>query len=230
MFCFVFILRPVLRVLEEHLLARHVIQQELKPEERVVALIWRPSNNFLRYIQRPVSIQVVLVNRPRRDGEISDACLRAREKPRRAGDAGETEHVLVFEIRAVGVAIDLQRDDILAGLDELRDVELGGIARILREADVLAVDPEVEERIDGVELEEDFLSAPLLRHVEVAAVGADGIARGVGGPVLRRFAHDVRLVALEGIRLVHIECRAPPAISVRAIRLPRARHLDRLPR
>ena len=58
---------------------------------------------------------------------------------------------------------------------------------------------------------------------------AHGIARIVVGEVLRRLAHHVRRVHLERIAGVRVERRAPAALAVRAVRLPRTRHLDRFP-
>ena len=171
--------------------------------------------------------------RLRGEEEVADARLRAREHPRAAEDAREAEHVLVLEVAAVGIAVDLERDEVLlAGPDERRHVELRGRAAVLREADVFAVHPKVEEAVDAVELEEDVPALPVRRHRERAAVAADRVARGVAGEVLRRHAHHLRPaghVAREGIADVGVHRRPPAALPVGAVGLPGAGDLDRRP-
>ena len=185
-------------------------------------------------LEAPIALVDVRFRRCRRHAKVADALRRAREKPRAAEDAREAEHVLILQIRAVGIAVDLQGDRVLAGLHERRHVELGGRARVLREADVAAVHPQVEEGIDAVELEEDVaVLVPPFREREVAPIGADGIPRLEVREVLGRVFHDERAarhVLLEGIRDVRVDGGAPAALAVRAKRLPRRGDLDDGPR
>ena len=120
----------------------------------------------------------------------------------RAEDAGEAPHVLTFQIRTVGESVHLGGDDILSGLQEPRDIELGRVAGIFGEADVLAVDPQVEERVDAVKVDEDLAAGPARRDFEVTPVGADGVAVHERGEASGRFAHHARPVAFEEVGLV----------------------------
>ena len=81
-------------------------------------------NGVTRDNHLPVAIQFVLVNRSCRHRKIPDARRRPCKKPGRAGDARKTEHVLVFEIRCVRIAVDFERDNVFAWSNELRDIEL----------------------------------------------------------------------------------------------------------
>ena len=88
-----------------------------------------------------------------------------------AEDARQPEHVLRFEEGAVGVAVHLGGHHVLTLRVQVGgDVERGGVARVLREAHVPAVHPEVEERGHAVEVDIDFASGPSVGHGEVAAV------------------------------------------------------------
>ena len=118
------------------------------------------------------------------------------------------------------------------------DVEAGSVARVLREAHVLTVHPEIEERVYAVELHEQLLALPRLRNVERAAVGAHLVAVFVGSPVRRRRAHHalspVVLLhfVVEDDRLVHVDGLAVPlrAVLLQAHEVPTRRHADVVPR
>ena len=179
--------------------------------------------------QRPVAVILALLRRLRPREEVADVGLRTPHEPHRAEDAGEAEHVLILEVRAVAVAVHLQRHRVLAGLHYVRHVVLGGAAAVLGEADVLPVHPQVVEGIDAVELEEHAVALPRRGQLKVPAVRAHGIARIVVGEVLRRLVHHVRRIHFERIADVRVERGAPAALAVRAVGLPRTRHLDRLP-
>ena len=108
----------------------------------------------------------------------------------RAENAGQTEHVLRLEERAVAVAIDFHADGVVAHSHMPGDVESCGVARVFGETDVLPVNPEVEEGVNAIELDEDFLPLPRFRNVERAAVGTHFVAELVGCPEFRRLPHD----------------------------------------
>ena len=88
------------------------------------------------------------------DEEVADVYLRRAPEGDVAEDAAETPHVLVFQVAAGAVAIDLDGHQVLARLHVLGDVELGGVAAVDAVADLLAVDPEEEGGIDAVEGDE----------------------------------------------------------------------------
>ena len=185
-------------------------------------------------VKFPRAAVFALDHRTRRREEVPHALLRAREQPGAAEDAGEAEHVLVLEICAVGIAVDLECDEVVfAGAHEAGHVELRRRAAVLGEADIFAVHPKVEEGVDAVELEEDVGAVPFGGHLEMSAVAADRVARVVGGEVFRGLQHDggaARNVLGEGIALVCVDGRPPAAFAVSgAGRLPRARHAYRRP-
>ena len=187
------------------------------------------ANGVCCNIENPIACEIRPIHRPRRSMEIADACLGTRKKPRGARNAGKTEHVLILKIRAVGITVDLKSHEVDALLDELRNVELRRIARVLGEAHIFAVDPKVKERINRIKLEKDFLVFPACGKCEVAAIRAYGISLKISGPILWRLAHHVGLVALKGIRLVYVERSAPSALAVGTVCLPRAWNFDGRP-
>ncbi len=185
------------------------------------------------YIDAPVAAEIPFLDGGGRHEEVAYAVLGPAQEPRAAEDSRETEHVLVLEIAAVGVAVDFKRDSVAPRLDEPRDIELGRGAAVLRKADVFTVDPQIEEAVDTVELEERAVGLPSFGEIEVAAVASYRIARGVVCKVLRRLAHDIRAarpVGSERIADVGVEGRSPAALPVGAHRLPRTGNLYDGPR
>ena len=108
----------------------------------------------------------------------------------RAIDTWQTPHVLSLQETAIAVAIHLHGECVAALWVEVRsDVEACSVARILRESYILSVDPEVEERVDTIEIEVYLLVLPIGRHGELAAIRTHFVSVLEGGPVLTRFAH-----------------------------------------
>ena len=101
----------------------------------------------------------------------------------RADDARQAEHVLCFEERTIGVTIYLDADTILTDTGKSGDVESCRIARVFGKAHVATVYPKIEERVNTVELDKQFLVLPRFRHVERTAIGAHLIAVLIGCPV-----------------------------------------------
>ena len=161
--------------------------------------------------------------------EVADICLRTPDEPDGAENPGKAEHVLVLEIRSVRIAVDLERDRVSSRADEVGDLVLRARSAVLREADVLPVDPEIVEGIDAVEFHEHAVAFPVARHFKVATVASDGIALGVGRVFLRRLGHHVRRVEGERILYVRVDRRPPTALPRRAHCLPAAWHLYRRP-
>ena len=103
------------------------------------------------------------------------------------GDACEAPEVLIFQIRAVAPAHHLHSDEVAALLQVFRDIELGSHLRVLRIAHILTVHPEGEVAGGRTDMEEYFLSFPVLRQVERPAIRT----RVVVGLT------DIRWIALE---------------------------------
>ena len=161
------------------------------------------------------------------DAQVLEANFRRGIDADAAENARQAEHILRFEERAVGVAIDLDRNRVFAHFRIIRDVETGGVARIFRETNVFSVHPKVEKRIDTVELDENLLFFPLFRHGERAAIRTHFVAIFVSRPVRRRRAHhtlapviDLALV-IENHGLVHIDGNAVFAFPTAFLLVPR---------
>ena len=162
--------------------------------------------------------------------EVADVDLGRRPEIHVAEDAAHPPEVLVLEVRSVAPAEVLDGEQVLAGLEERGDVELDRRAAVLAHADLLAVDPEVEEGVDAVEGDQDPPARPVLGHREGAAVGVDRVVRIVGrhvrrlprpGPRILRVHVDRDAVALD-LDVGRHRDRVP--LRVVEIRLPEVRH------
>ena len=107
-----------------------------------------------------------------------------------APHAAISEEILVFEVGAVAPAEGLEGDDVAAGLDVGRQVELGFELAILAVSDVFAIDPQIDIGRDRTKMGHYGASLPRLGNQDGAAVGAHMI---VAHRHLRRVA--VELVA-----------------------------------
>ena len=74
---------------------------------------------------------LIVVGEPRLDLEIAQIEGIGRPQIDIAEDAGEAEHVLVLQVGTVGILIDLDREQVFAVLEIVRDVELGRCPGIL---------------------------------------------------------------------------------------------------
>ena len=86
-------------------------------------------------------------------------------------DTGEAEHVLILQIAAVTPFVDLDRDHILTFHQVFGDVELGIVVRALAVTYFLPIDPDIEGRVNPVEMEEYLLTGPVRGQGEVPPVG-----------------------------------------------------------
>jgi len=104
--------------------------------------------------------------------EVPYSVLRARPQRHVAEDAGEAEHVLVFEVAAVAPPVHLYGDEVLPVFPDVRrDVEFGRQLGILGIADEPAVHPNVESGADPLEAEDRVAPLPAFRQRERAPVG-----------------------------------------------------------
>ena len=173
-----------------------------------------------RHGQRRVLILRVEI---RQRKEVANMDLRRAPEVAVAEDAGEPPHVLVLEPRAGAEAIDFHRDHVLARLDQLRHVELRGVAAVDAVADLLAVDPDEERAVHAAEREEHAAPVPVRGQFEVAAVAAHRVALDERGEVFRRFRHHAREIFFDDIAVVAVVRRAI------AEHLPAGGHRDVLP-
>ena len=144
--------------------------------------------------------------------EIADLRLRRREEHHVAVDAGVAEEVLVLEVRAVAPAVDLHGEQVVAGTEVLRDVELVGRAAVLAVAHLLAVHPHVVGAVHALEAQVHGAVLPRVRHGERGAVGRNGIVVavrvgrivgvGIGDVRVNRYAVALQLHAARHVDVV----------------------------
>ena len=149
---------------------------------------------------------------------------RTRDQRHVTEDTAHPPEILILDVAAIGPAVDLDGDDVLARLQLARDVELGRHARVLAITHLLAIDPHVIRGVDAGEVQVDFVACPVFRHSKFATIRSDGIALAVRSPgmVVRCFGY-ARKISLERIRNVRIDGRAV------ALHLPVGRHRDFFP-
>ena len=129
---------------------------------------------------------------------IAQAQLGSREQINIAMDTAQAEHILVFQVAAVAPTVHFDSQDVLSRLYIFRDIELCVVIRSLAVPDFLSVHPEVHCTVDSVEMDKDFTSFPVVRNIEVTAVGADRVG----------FVHNrVSFLALYERRVVAMRIR-----------------------
>ena len=163
------------------------------------------------------SIGVCLVQR-RGDVHVAQVGPVARRERHAPRDARVAPEVLILEVGAVRPAENLQRDEVPARPDELRDVEVGRELAVLAVADEAAVDPDVDVRRRRADREEQPLAGPVGGHLERAAVGAD-VVLGLG-----HVGRVVGIVAAPCVAHVDVD-----RVAV-AVEFPHARHGHAAPR
>ena len=165
---------------------------------------------------RHVHLRHFLVEVAACPGVVDPAVRRRRLELDVAQDAGPVVlRVDVAAMRRCGV-VDLDHDHLLAfaGLHEIGDVVLEGLAAIPVEGDVFAVDPEVSLRIRPACLEPDAPPLPLRRQlhglavpgfavVEAAYQNRRAVPGAKPGTALLRLGMDVLQRVLEASRNLH---------------------------
>ncbi len=135
-----------------------------------------------------------------------------------ARNAAQTPQVLILQIGSVAPAEDLQGDEVLAGLNELGDVERRAEVAVLGVADEFAVDPYVNVRHRRADVEEYFAARP---------VGGDVHRAAIRSHVVLLDGHVGRVVAeVVAPRVTHVDI---DRIAV-TVQLPHGGHLHRVPR
>ena len=125
----------------------------------------------------------ILIIQVRFDMKIADMECRSCDEIDIAVDAAQPPEVLVFEVATVTPSVDFDCQRVVAWLEITGDIEFGRRHTPLAIADLFAIDPEVERRLDAGEVDEDLPSLPTLGNREIAAIRSNRIAVLVGGPV-----------------------------------------------
>ncbi len=92
-----------------------------------------------------------------------------------AEDPSHPPHVLIFDIGGVSPLHHPHRQQVLANVGVGTDIELGGEAAPLAEADVVAVYIDLEVGLHPVKLDDHLLSIPGRAQREAALIGAGGV-------------------------------------------------------
>ena len=136
------------------------------------------------------------------DGVVGYMLHRALEEVHIAEDAAHAELVLILQIAAVAPLEHQHRQLVGAVLEVLSDVELAGAVGYLAVTHVPAIQPDVEARVNALEVQEGFGSAGVNLVIELADIGAAGILLGHIGRVEGERVLDVGVLML--IVTVHL--------------------------
>ena len=93
-------------------------------------------------------------------GIIGQAHIARMVEQHIAVDSAKTPEILILQIRAIAIPIDLHGDSILPRLQVGRDVELRRLHAPLRVADLLAIDPDIEGTHHPLEAQEGLPVRP----------------------------------------------------------------------
>ena len=115
--------------------------------------------------------------------------------PLQAGDAPE---VLIFQPGSLGVAVNLEHELVLSGLEGLRNAEAGQVLGVFAVANLLAVHIYIGAAFAAAEVQIYFPSLPAVRNGETAPVqgGGNGLGQNAGNGILR--AEVVHNVGIDG--------------------------------
>ena len=97
---------------------------------------------------------------------------------------------MCFQEGAVRVAVNFGSKEVFARLLVGGYVEGGCVTGVFGKAYILAVNPEVKEGVNAIEMEYYAAPVPLWRAGESTPVGAYFVAVVVGSPVRRRGTHN----------------------------------------
>lgn len=115
---------------------------------------------FYEYFRKQRSVLVV-GRKIRAVEHVGDVYVRQGINGYVAENARQTPEILVFEIRAVAVLVDFERNAVAPRLDIVGDIESRGSAAVLRVADLFAVNPKIERAAYPVEFYIDALRRPM---------------------------------------------------------------------
>ena len=137
------------------------------------------------------------------DGEITDADIRSGIEPNITVDAAEAPEVLIFQITAVAILVNLHGYLVLASLQIRSHIKFARLHRTLRITHLLAVHPYIECAHHALETQEGLTVLAEQQRVclqlEDTFILSGRIAFLVGGPVLLRCSHHIRRIDFKGI-------------------------------
>ena len=137
------------------------------------------------------------------DREITDADIRSRIEPHITVDAAETPEVLIFQITAVAILVNLYGYLVLACLQIRSHVKFAWLHRTLRITNLLAVHPYIEGAHHAFKTQEGLTVLPEQQRVclqlEATFILSGRIAFLVGGPVLLGCSHHIRRIDFKGV-------------------------------
>ena len=115
--------------------------------------------------------------------------------PFQAGDAPE---ILVFQPGGLGVAVNLEHQLVLSGLERLRNAEAGQVFGILAVAYFLSVHIHVGAALAAAEIQIHLAALPTVRNGETAPVqgGGNGFRQNTGNGILR--AEVIQDIGVDG--------------------------------
>ena len=137
-----------------------------------------------------------------------------------AEDAAQPPIVLIFEVRTVTPAIDLDCHFIFSSAHVFRHIKLRWRHRVLTVAHFLTVNPEIHRRMHTSEVQNEILREHLFCDLDKCHILSHWVAVLVGRPVLGRFTRHARTILHKRIVDININWCAV------ALRLPVARHRD----
>ena len=160
-----------------------------------------------------------------------------RCKRNRAENTGEAEHILRLQERSIAVTVNLNSHNVLTLNNVICNVESSQVTRVLRETNIAAVHPKIEERVHTVEIKINLAATPVCGHHKRTAVRTHLVTVLVSRMVGSRLTHNATLPVihsnsvLENHRLVHIDGSTIllAAIGLQAIHVPVHRNLDLVP-
>ncbi len=114
-------------------------------------------------------------------------------------NTAKAPEILIFQIRAVRVFINLDGNLVDSFLDIWGDVKLRWFHRALTVTDSLSINPYVESTHDALETEECLTFLPSVRQGECPFVLSGRITLLIGCPFLLGLSHDIGRVNLERI-------------------------------
>ena len=143
------------------------------------------------HAQRPRAAGVVVAGVHE---DVVERVRGARDQRDAAEDPRQPPHVLVLEIGACRPLVHPHREDVvLAGAQQRADVELGREPAARADADLDAVEPRPQARVDALEAQHRVAPLPLRRHRERAPIIARGVLVGDVRRLHRERVGDVRV-------------------------------------
>ena len=135
----------------------------------------------------------------------------------------ESPHILVLNIASCSIPVNLNGNNIPAGVYIFCSVKFSSITAVLAVTHFLAVHPQEKAGINTVECDENLPSIPVGRNFKIPSIAANRIPFLISCEVLRRGTHHLRKIPFECVTEV------PVIRSAVTKQLPVRRNRDLLP-